>query len=219
MSIRSTSVTTFSIAVLVLGLSAATGTASVIRVEAFPSDGAVQEIVSCTSSDAGCADVISHEHLLRRPAARQRPLGCIWESTRFSSALGASKYVCAVRRGSVVLGAADFAVNGSGWGTAHPAEVYNGGDPSGLVTRIRWSHWGSGVATGWGMNAIFKPQGGYYPQLVHIELHASRLGRCSADGPLAYRHLAFRVPSQPGGPLGRWHSWSGQQSICTAPSY
>jgi len=155
----------------------------------------------------------------RAPAGRRRSLGCIQASTGFSSALSASKYVCAARRGGVVLGAADVAVNGSGWGTAHPATIFNGGDPSGLVTRIRWSHWGSGVATGWGMNAIFKPQGGYYPQLEHIELHASRLGRCSANGPLAYRHLAFRVPDRPGGPLRRWHSRSGQQSICSAPSY
>lgn len=36
--------------------------------------------------------------------------------------------------GSVVLGSAEFAKpDGEGWGSAQPARIYNGGDPSGLV--------------------------------------------------------------------------------------
>jgi hypothetical protein len=115
----------------------------------------------------------------------------------------------------VVLGARAFAgPQGIGWGTARPSEIFNGGDPSGLVTHINWSTWGGAVATGSGKNAIFKPHGGYYKQLVTIQLRASDRGRCTASGPLAYRKLLVRAPTRPGGPLGKWGSWSGAKSLC-----
>jgi hypothetical protein len=107
---------------------------------------------------------------------------------------------------------------GKGFGTAAPREIFNGGDPSGLVEKIRWSHWGQRTATGWGETSIFKPHGGYYPQLVRSELRATRLGRCSTTGRRGYTHLEERVPSRPGGPLGKWFAWSGEKSICHLPS-
>jgi hypothetical protein len=39
-------------------------------------------------------------------------------------------------------------------------------------------------------------------------------GHCTANGPLAYRTLYVRAPSRPGGPLGKWGSWSGSRSLC-----
>lgn len=116
---------------------------------------------------------------------------------------------------TVNLGARAFAgPQGAGWGTPHPSEIFNGGDPSGLVTRIHWSNWGGPVASGVGKNAIFKPQGGYYKQLATIQLRASDIGRCARNGPLAYRKLSVRVPSRPGGPFGEWVSWSGSKTVC-----
>src|SRR5579872_2840325 len=50
-----------------------------------------------------------------------------------------------------------------GWGTVRPSRIFNGGDPSGLVTQIHWTSWGGSVAVGHGLNSIFAPQGGYYP--------------------------------------------------------
>lgn len=115
----------------------------------------------------------------------------------------------------VVLGSAAFAgPNGEGWGTAKPTKIFNGGDPSGLVTRIHWTSWGGSSAIGYGLNAIFKPHGGYYSHLAQIELRAHGLSRCSSTGPRAYTQLSFRVPSYPGGPLGGWMSWSGAKNIC-----
>jgi hypothetical protein len=108
-------------------------------------------------------------------------------------------------------------MNGTGFGSARPAKIFNGGDPSGLVTHIRWTGWGRSVATGRGLNAIFKPNGGYYAHLVTIVLRASNLGRCTPGGPRAYRRLAVRVPSHPGGRLGPWLLWSGAATICSAP--
>lgn len=118
---------------------------------------------------------------------------------------------------TVVLGAASFAPNGDGFGTAQPADIFNGGDPSGHVSQIHWSGWGSATAVGTGMSSIFKPQGGYYPQLVPVRLRADQLGSCTAGGPAAYTHLSVREPSVPGGPLGPWMGWSGSGSICSAP--
>src|SRR5450631_1362854 len=55
----------------------------------------------------------------------------------------------------VVLGSAAYAgPHGAGWAKPHPSEIFNGGDPSGLVTHLEWSNWGAPVATGRGLNAI-----------------------------------------------------------------
>lgn len=102
---------------------------------------------------------------------------------------------------------------GMGWGTYKPREVFNGGDPSGDVSAISWKGWGKPIAYGFGKNPIFKPGGGYYPLPVVIELRVSNLGHCMPGGPLAYRRLATREPSQPGGKLGPWISWGGR-NIC-----
>jgi hypothetical protein len=121
----------------------------------------------------------------------------------------------ALAAANVVLGAAAFAPNGTGWGTAEPEEIFNGGDPSGLVTEIHWRGWGGQSATGWGRTSIFKPHGGYYRKQVRLELRASGLGHCGAQQ--AYTQLSVRGPSRPGGPLGPWGRWSDSPTICKYP--
>jgi hypothetical protein len=117
-----------------------------------------------------------------------------------------------------VLGAKAFAgPYGEGWGTVRPPTIFNGGDPSGLVSDIHWSSWGGPTAIGWGRNAIFKPGGGYYARPVAIKLKAGGLGHCGARR--AYTRLAVRVPKRPGGSLGPWRSWSGATTICKSPYY
>lgn len=104
---------------------------------------------------------------------------------------------------------------GEGWGEVAPSRIYNGGVPSGLATNIRWRNWGAPVATGAGLTSIYRPEGGYYPGRHRIELRALR--RSSCDGVIrAYTRLLARVPSRPGGPLGRWFLWGGDRSICTS---
>jgi hypothetical protein len=131
------------------------------------------------------------------------------------AALALSAAPAALANADVVLGAKAFAPNGSGWGTVEPAEIFNGGDPSGLISEVRWTSWGGATASGAGRNPIFKPHGGYYRKPVAIELKASGLGRCA--GKSAYTRLSVREPRRPGGPLGPWRSWSGAASICAAP--
>ncbi len=119
--------------------------------------------------------------------------------------------------GSIVLGSTSYyAPQSRGWGTVKPRMIFNGGDPSGLVSGIRWQHWGQTSAIGWGVTAIFKPAGGYYSKLVRAELRATDIGRCTAAGPLAYRRLSIRVPARPGGPLRPWSPW-GNGTVCKSP--
>lgn len=117
-----------------------------------------------------------------------------------------------------VLGRKAVALSGGrGWGTFEPREIYNGGDPSGLVVGIHWHRWGQRFALGFGRNAIFKPTGGYYARMVTIELRPSALGHCVKGGPLAYRRMVAREPLKPGGPFGPWVAWGATPSICAAP--
>jgi hypothetical protein len=129
-------------------------------------------------------------------------------------ALGASAIATQTVK-TPVLGSKVFAApSGTGWGSYKPAEIYNGGDPSGMVKDIVWSHWGDATATGIGKAWIFKPGGGYYPVTVTAELRTSDLGHCTVKGPLAYRRLDAREPSKPGGKLGAWFAWSGAKTLC-----
>lgn len=131
-------------------------------------------------------------------------------------ALGAVSAASAGAAANPVLGAKAFtAPYGKGFGTAEPSEIFNGGDPSGSVTHIKWSGWGNPTAIGYGLNPIFKPHGGYYRKPARIELRATRLGKCGER--VAYTRLEVRVPKHPGGKLGRWFSWSGAKTICKPP--
>jgi hypothetical protein len=101
-----------------------------------------------------------------------------------------------------------------GFGRAHPRRIFNGGDLSGLVHHITWSHWGAKRSYGWGKTYIFKPDGGYYRHAVRAKLRAGNLGHCHPHSHLAYRHLEVREPRKPGGRLGPWFVWSGRNSLC-----
>jgi hypothetical protein len=110
-----------------------------------------------------------------------------------------------------------FKPGGRGWGHRHPAKIFNGGDPSGLVRQISWHHWGSHKAFGRGLGNQFKPGGGYYAKPVKVQLRATGLGRCTSNGPHAYTKLHVRLQKKPGS--SRWTSWfrwAGMKRICKA---
>jgi hypothetical protein len=131
-------------------------------------------------------------------------------------ALGATLAASAGAAANPVLGSKAFAAPyGKGFGTAEPAEIFNGGDPSGSVRNIKWSGWGNPTAIGYGLNPIFKPHGGYYRKPARIELRATALGKCGKQA--AYTKLEVRIPKKPGGKLGKWFSWSGAKTLCKSP--
>jgi hypothetical protein len=115
---------------------------------------------------------------------------------------------------TVVLGSSAFAPHGAGFGTAHPHRIFNGGDPSGMVTAIHWTGWGSPAAQGRGLNPVFRPQGGYFARRARVRLRAERLGRCGRAS--AYTALLIRLPQWPGGPLGPWWRWAAARTLCRA---
>jgi hypothetical protein len=115
-----------------------------------------------------------------------------------------------------VLGSAAFIPRiGVGWGTYKPSEIFNGGDPSGMISGITWTGWGQPEAYGYGKTSIFKPSGGFYPGNVTAELRAFDLGRCTPKGPIAYRLLEVREPSAPGGKFGKWSVWDDVKTLCS----
>jgi hypothetical protein len=77
-----------------------------------------------------------------------------------------------------VLGAA-WASNLEGFGQSQPCAIYSGGDPTGLVTNIRWQSWGGATATGDG-TALYAPgvisEGTHQPARVV----AFKLGTCGS---------------------------------------
>jgi hypothetical protein len=107
-----------------------------------------------------------------------------------------------------VLGKKGLMPYGTGWGSAHPREIFNGGAPSGSVGAIRWRHWGAATATGSGRAPTYKPGGGYYAKRVRVQLRATRLGRCPGGHRRAYTRLIVREQTKPGGPFGHWFAWT-----------
>jgi hypothetical protein len=109
---------------------------------------------------------------------------------------------------------AHLAPTAKGYGRAHPHYLFNGGDPSGVVAKLGWRHWGEPTATGHGVTWLLRPEGGYYARPGRIVLRAQRLGTCP-DGTAAYTHLEFRVAHRPGGRVGdHWRPWAGDGDIC-----
>jgi hypothetical protein len=108
-----------------------------------------------------------------------------------------------------VLGSTAFIPRiGAGWGTYKPKEIFNGGDPSGLIYGITWSGWGRPDAYGSGKSIIS------YPGNLYTELRAFDLGRCTAYGPRAYEVLDVRTPLPHGG-FGKWFVWDNVKTLCS----
>jgi hypothetical protein len=121
-------------------------------------------------------------------------------------------YTIIVRRPASVpvLGqpAGDF-THGQGFGEARPATVFNGGDPTGLVTDITWSSWGGSTATGPGTNDYVGPNqfvatGTQEP----VTITAFDLGTC--DGKLMYQAVEWYFPQH-----GQTFNPNQYENVCT----
>lgn len=86
-----------------------------------------------------------------------------------------------------------WASNQEGYGEIEPDRIFNGGDPTGLVTDVRWESWGDDTATGHGTSVwaggdttvADAPQG-------EAVITAFDLGDC--NGQLAYRAINWYFP-------------------------
>ena len=98
--------------------------------------------------------------------------------------------------------------HGTGFGQVRPARIFNGGDPTGLVTHIVWMSWGGSRAVGTGTSDYVGPN-----QTVatgseqRATVVAFSLGTC--HGKRMYRAVEWYFPQH-----GQSFSASHYQDIC-----
>jgi hypothetical protein len=85
--------------------------------------------------------------------------------------------------------------NGAGFGAIEPKELSLGGDPTGMLVKIKWSSWGGTQATGTG-TGYYEPAGvavaGSLPTPATVV--GFRLGRC--DGVVMYQAVEWYFPTK-----------------------
>lgn len=83
--------------------------------------------------------------------------------------------------------------HGAGFGQVRPSEIFNGGDPTGLVTHIIWESWGGTDAVGTGQSDYVGPnQSVASGTQESATIIAFRLGMC--DGKHMYRAVEWYFP-------------------------
>jgi hypothetical protein len=98
---------------------------------------------------------------------------------------------------------------GTGFGAVRPSRIFNGGDPSGLVTGVSWQSWGGARATATGTADYVGPgqsvATGAEETATVVAFH---LGTC--HGKLMYRALEWYFPQH-----GQKFSPAHYENICT----
>ena len=112
-----------------------------------------------------------------------------------AAAQAAAAKAAAARAPAPTLGqmAGIFGISGHGFGLVKPSEVFNGGDPTGLVTKVVWDSWGGPKAVGHGLSVYVGPNqtvadGTMQPSTIV----AFNLGTC--DGKFMYRAVKWYFP-------------------------
>lgn len=101
-----------------------------------------------------------------------------------------------------------------GYGQVKPSTIFNGGDPTGLVTGVTWSRWGGRRAIGNGTGDWVWPGESVANGSIHTPavVVAFDLGTCA--GRPAYRKITWYFPSR-----GESLDPSSFQNICTGRSF
>jgi hypothetical protein len=111
-----------------------------------------------------------------------------------TASVPASAPASASAAGTPTLGqlAGDFA-HGQGFGKVKPSEIFNGGDPTGLVTHITWSSWGGSQATATGTAEYVGPNQSVAQGTEETAtVVAFDLGTC--DGTYMYQAVEWYFP-------------------------
>jgi hypothetical protein len=96
-----------------------------------------------------------------------------------------------------------------GYGLVKPATIFNGGDPSGLVTGVTWSDWGSSKAVGSGTAEYIAPgQSDADGTQAAATVAAFDLGTC--DSKLMYQEIEWYFPEH-----GQSFNANSYINICT----
>jgi hypothetical protein len=105
--------------------------------------------------------------------------------------------------------AGDFAHGSSGFGQVKPSKIFNGGDPTGLVTNVTWSSWGGAQATGSGTSDYVGPNQSVAQGTEQTAtVVAFNLGTC--DGKLMYQAVEWYFPQH-----GQAFNPNQYENICT----
>jgi hypothetical protein len=104
--------------------------------------------------------------------------------------------------------AGDFA-QGQGFGQVKPAKIFNGGDPTGLVTHVAWSSWGGTQATATGTAEYVGPNQSVASGTEEsATVVAFDLGTC--DGKYMYQAIEWYFPQH-----NQAFNPSTYENICT----
>jgi hypothetical protein len=102
-----------------------------------------------------------------------------------------------------------FAHGSSGFGQVKPAKIFNGGDPTGLVTNVVWSSWGGAQATATGTSDYVGPNQSVAQGTEQTAtVVAFNLGTC--DGKLMYQAVEWYFPQH-----GQAFNPNQYENICT----
>jgi hypothetical protein len=100
-------------------------------------------------------------------------------------------------------------VQGKGFGQVKPSEIFNGGDPTGLVTHVAWSSWGGAQATATGTSVYVGPNQSVADGTEETAtVVAFDLGTC--EGKLMYRAVEWYFPQH-----GQAFNPDAYENICT----
>jgi hypothetical protein len=99
--------------------------------------------------------------------------------------------------------------HGTGFGQVKPSEIFNGGDPTGLVTGVVWTSWGGTQATATGTSEYVAPgQSNAQGSQEQATVVAFDLGMCG--GKFMYQAVEWYFPQH-----GQAFSPSSYENICT----
>jgi hypothetical protein len=102
---------------------------------------------------------------------------------------------------------------GSGFGQVEPKEVFNGGDPTGLVTSITWHGWGGAQAIGTGRSDYVGPNQSVAAGTIEpVRIVAFDLGTC--DGRYMYAAVEWYFPQH-----GQAFDASQFEEVCIGAYY
>jgi hypothetical protein len=175
-----------------IGATAVTGCSAASAPPASPKFAAAPTATAIPVSDAGSTAPSS---AATSAAAATGPASAL-ATPPAGSAAAASPASAGSSPAVPVLGRlAGLFAQGAGFGQVKPAKIFNGGDPTGLVTKLAWSSWGAAKATGSGMSDYVGPgQSVATGTQQPVTVVAFDLGIC--HGTLMYRAVEWYFPGQ-----------------------
>jgi hypothetical protein len=154
-------------------------------------------VILALVSATGCITSAKRSFQGSGSSSSSSPLSASTTVSSVSSTVAAptSSSISAGISSAPVLGAA-FAPYQHGYGEVRPAVIDNGGDPTGIVSNIRWRSWGGLEAIGTGVSTYVGPNtpsvAAGKPEPATVV--AASLGAC--DGIVAYRAVTWYFPQE-----------------------